>query len=169
MARRVVVTGIGCVSPLGVGRVRNWTRLLAGECGVRRLEALAGLPAEIAAPVPRSPDEGGFDASACRLLSRVRITVRPEPLAAVEAAPAPAAAPAQAAAEEAVSEAAAAEAEDVDEADLTEEEKKALQRRRNKRGPTYKEMRRMLQLLNLIDPKHAEVRPLLPCWGGGPP
>ena len=69
--RRVVVTGVGCVTPLGVGTRLAWSRLLKGACGVRRLAALEKLPAQIGAPVPRAPaEEGGFDMAECRLLGR---------------------------------------------------------------------------------------------------
>jgi 3-oxoacyl-[acyl-carrier-protein] synthase II len=37
--RRVVVTGLGVVSPLGVGVEPSFEALLAGRCGIRRIEA----------------------------------------------------------------------------------------------------------------------------------
>ena len=32
--RRVVVTGLGAITPLGVGVRRTWQRVLASECGI---------------------------------------------------------------------------------------------------------------------------------------
>lgn len=37
LSRRVVVTGLGVVSPLAVGTAATWERLLAGATGVRAL------------------------------------------------------------------------------------------------------------------------------------
>ena len=61
--RRVVVTGLGLVSPLGCGVEVNWRRLIAGECGFRRIEnfEVSDLPCQIGGQVPRA-GEGGFNA-----------------------------------------------------------------------------------------------------------
>jgi len=61
--RRVVVTGLGLVTPLGCGVEYTWQRLLAGRSGVRRIDTLdvADLPAKIAGLVPRGTGEGAFD------------------------------------------------------------------------------------------------------------
>ncbi|MND34816.1 3-oxoacyl-[acyl-carrier-protein] synthase 2 [compost metagenome] len=66
MEKRIVITGMGAVSPLGVGVANNWKRLLAGKSGVRKIERMGDLPVEIAGTVPDiSVDpEAGFDASA---------------------------------------------------------------------------------------------------------
>ncbi|MPY63244.1 beta-ketoacyl-[acyl-carrier-protein] synthase family protein [Streptomyces spongiae] len=55
--RRVVVTGLGAVTPLGVGVDELWTGLLEGRCGIRELDAeeFAGLPVRIAGTVPVDP------------------------------------------------------------------------------------------------------------------
>ncbi|MCK1405856.1 beta-ketoacyl-ACP synthase II [Bradyrhizobium sp. 76] len=62
--RRIVVTGIGAVSPLGCGVELSWRRLLAGQSGLRPLpEWSQALPARIAGLVPDKADDvdGGFD------------------------------------------------------------------------------------------------------------
>ena len=48
--RRVVVTGVGMVTPLGCGAELSWRRLLAGESGARKVESfdVSDLPAKIA-------------------------------------------------------------------------------------------------------------------------
>jgi len=53
--RRVVVTGMGLVSPLGCGVQDNWARLTNGESGLRAIESfdVSDLPAKVAGMVPR--------------------------------------------------------------------------------------------------------------------
>ncbi len=66
--RRIVVTGLGAVSPLGCGVELIWSRLLAGRSGLRSLPATisADLAARVAGIVPgKSEDtEGGLDPDA---------------------------------------------------------------------------------------------------------
>lgn len=52
--RRVVITGIGCVTPIGIGRADFWESLGAGKSGVRRIESFDTTDSEvkIAAEVP---------------------------------------------------------------------------------------------------------------------
>lgn len=63
--RRVVVTGMGLVSPLGSGVEAVWGRLLAGRSGLRNLPdaVVADLPAKVGGAVPTVADdaEAGFD------------------------------------------------------------------------------------------------------------
>jgi 3-oxoacyl-[acyl-carrier-protein] synthase II len=62
--RRIVVTGLGAVSPLGCGTELVWSRLLSGRSGLAHLPAwAAALPNRVAGLVPdRLRDsEGGFD------------------------------------------------------------------------------------------------------------
>ena len=51
--RRVVITGMGCVTPIGIGREAFWTALQRGESGVRRIESfdVSKSPVKIAAQV----------------------------------------------------------------------------------------------------------------------
>ncbi|HKP55951.1 MAG TPA: beta-ketoacyl-ACP synthase II [Polyangiales bacterium] len=59
--RRVVVTGMGLVSPVGIRVQEAWTNLLAGRSGIARIERFEtkDLACRIAGLVPRGP--GGFD------------------------------------------------------------------------------------------------------------
>lgn len=63
--RRVVVTGLGMVTPLGQGVAHNWRRLTAGESGVRTIDRfdVSDIPAKIAGLVPYGKDgaPGTFD------------------------------------------------------------------------------------------------------------
>src|SRR5437763_5541564 len=51
--RRVVITGMGCVTPIGIGREAFWNGLQNGESGVRRIESfdVSKSPVKIAAQV----------------------------------------------------------------------------------------------------------------------
>src|SRR5215468_8274103 len=59
--RRVVVTGLGMLSPLGCGVETTWSRLLNGESGARRIEKfeVSDLPAKIACQIPRGDGANG--------------------------------------------------------------------------------------------------------------
>ena len=57
MGRRVVITGIGLVSPVGIGTSENWKALCEGSSGVGKITKFdaTGYPAQIAGEVK------GFD------------------------------------------------------------------------------------------------------------
>src|SRR6201994_3253336 len=59
--RRVVITGLGMVSPLACGVEATWSRLLKGESGARRIEKfeVADLPSKIACQIPRGDGADG--------------------------------------------------------------------------------------------------------------
>jgi 3-oxoacyl-[acyl-carrier-protein] synthase II len=52
--RRVVVTGMGIASPLGIGVPRVWAQLIEGKSGIRAIQSfdVTDLPAKIAGQVP---------------------------------------------------------------------------------------------------------------------
>jgi 3-oxoacyl-[acyl-carrier-protein] synthase II len=52
--RRVVITGMGCVTPIGIGREAFWNSLCSGASGIRRIESfdVSDSPVKIAAQVP---------------------------------------------------------------------------------------------------------------------
>ena len=59
--RRVVVTGMGAVTPLGIGVEHVWKRLLAGESGIGAIQSfdVKDLPAKIAGQVPTGAKADG--------------------------------------------------------------------------------------------------------------
>src|SRR6201988_5319785 len=60
--RRVVVTGMGLVTPLGIGLERNWSSLVEGVSGVRAIQSfdVSDLPVKIAGQVPRGDTGSGL-------------------------------------------------------------------------------------------------------------
>jgi 3-oxoacyl-[acyl-carrier-protein] synthase II len=63
--RRVVVTGLGMITPLGAGVKPTWERLIAGQSGVRAIQSfdVTDLPSKIAGQVPKGEaSEGLFNA-----------------------------------------------------------------------------------------------------------
>jgi len=61
MMRRVVVTGMGMVTPLGCGVETTWQRILEGRSGARRIDTFetSDLPCKIACMVPRGNGSDG--------------------------------------------------------------------------------------------------------------
>lgn len=64
MTKRVVVTGLGLVTPLSCGVKSTWDRLIAGESGISRITKcdLSDMPAQIGGEVPsKESQEDGFN------------------------------------------------------------------------------------------------------------
>jgi 3-oxoacyl-[acyl-carrier-protein] synthase II len=61
--RRVVVTGLGMVTPLGSGVAHNWNSITNGQSGIRAIEAfeVSDLASRVAGMVPRGDMPGAFD------------------------------------------------------------------------------------------------------------
>jgi 3-oxoacyl-[acyl-carrier-protein] synthase II len=59
--RRVVVTGLGVVSPLGCGVETTWKRILNSQSGARKIDTfdVSDLPSKIACMVPRGDGSDG--------------------------------------------------------------------------------------------------------------
>ena len=73
MARRVAVTGVGPISPIGTGKETFWESLQAGRSGVRRVEDrvdLEGIDVKIAAPVDGFEPDEYIDPKKARRLDR---------------------------------------------------------------------------------------------------
>lgn len=63
--RRVVITGMGIVSPLGLGLEHNWQALTAGKSGLRRIRSFdaSDIASQVAGEVPSEGEAHGFDVS----------------------------------------------------------------------------------------------------------
>src|SRR5882762_5882216 len=59
--RRVVVTGLGMVTPLACGVELTWQRIVSGQSGASRIETfeVSDLPSQIACQIPRGDGSGG--------------------------------------------------------------------------------------------------------------
>jgi len=64
MTRRVVITGIGVVSPLANGAEPTWKKLIAGQSGIRTITTfdVSDLPTKIGGTVPEGDGPGLFQA-----------------------------------------------------------------------------------------------------------
>lgn len=73
--RRVAITGLGCVTPLGCDLASTWQAALRGASGVALLDAeeFAPLPARIAGCVRGDVDAGDVDAKERRRIDRVTL------------------------------------------------------------------------------------------------
>ena len=73
MTRRVVVTGVGPVTSIGIGQQAFWEGLRSGRSGVRRVEDrvdLQGIPVKIGAPIDGFDPLEYMDARRARRLDR---------------------------------------------------------------------------------------------------
>ncbi len=63
MLRRVVVTGLGIVSPLGIGADHVWKRILNSETGARKVDDfdVSDIACQVAARIPRGDGEGEYN------------------------------------------------------------------------------------------------------------
>ena len=61
--RRVVVTGLGMVTPLGVGVDHNWSQIINGKSGISRIERfdVSDISCQIAGQIPGPDVEGGLN------------------------------------------------------------------------------------------------------------
>ena len=71
-SRRVVITGVGAVTPLGTGVEKLWQGLLAGRSGIRKIERFdaSNLPCQIAGEIPDFVTTDHIPAKEARRMSR---------------------------------------------------------------------------------------------------
>ena len=74
MTRRIAVTGLGVISPLGEGVEQNWSGLLSGRSAVKEIQSFdaSTFPTRIAAEVV------GFDAT--KYIHRKILKIAPRPV-----------------------------------------------------------------------------------------
>jgi 3-oxoacyl-[acyl-carrier-protein] synthase II len=72
VTRRVVVTGVGAVTPLGIGAETFWRELLAGHSGIRPITGFdtSDLEVKIAGEVPDFVPKDHMDAKASKRMAR---------------------------------------------------------------------------------------------------
>ncbi len=72
MTRRVVVTGIGLITPVGIGREATWKNLLAGVCGVDHISSFnaEGFDTRIAAEVKGFNPDAVLNPKSARRMDR---------------------------------------------------------------------------------------------------
>ena len=72
--KRVVVTGLGLVTPLAGSVNKSWDKLINAESGIGKIEGfnVEDLPAKIAGHVPNTEQEDGFDPNRCMELKEQR-------------------------------------------------------------------------------------------------
>ncbi|KAF2078274.1 hypothetical protein CYY_000464 [Polysphondylium violaceum] len=59
--RRVVVTGMGLVTPLGVGLQHNWNSIVGGKSGLVSFDLVPDCPSKVVAMVPKGDGVGQFN------------------------------------------------------------------------------------------------------------
>lgn len=70
--RRVVITGIGIHSPVGLGLDNNWQNIVAGNSGISSIKNFdtTGMPASIAGQILDFDPENWIDKKSCRKMDR---------------------------------------------------------------------------------------------------
>jgi len=72
LKRRVVVTGVGVVSPIGIGKEEFWKAVLAGKCGINYITNFdtSSFPCKLAAEIKNFDPQKYFTSKSSRRMSR---------------------------------------------------------------------------------------------------